>query len=79
MKKRKIGDIILWSIVVLFLVNTVVAYISYKQVSDNKKPSILINKKVVDNKTIYNEGIYNIIVMENEEIREVSLKLFFLK
>lgn len=79
MKKYKIGDIILWSILILFLINTLIAYISYKQVSVNKEPTILFNKKTVNKKVIYNEGIYNVIVKEDDEEKEVSLKLFFLK
>lgn len=79
MKKYKIGDIILWSIIILFLVNTLIAYISYKQVSENKEPTISFNKKTINKKVIYNEGIYNVIVKEDDEEKEVSLKLFFLK
>lgn len=79
MKKYKIGDIILWSILILFLINTLIAYISYRQVSENKEPTISFAKKTVNKKVIYNEGIYNVIVKEYDKEKEVSLKLFFLK
>lgn len=79
MKKNKIVEVILWIIIFLFLTNIIVAYISYKQVSEEKEPNISFSKKEVGNKIIYNEGLYKVIVKENEKIREVSLKLFFLE
>lgn len=79
MKRNKIGDIILWLIFTLVVFNTIIAYVSYKRVIDKKEPlfSFKIIKK--DNKKIYNEALYKIIVDEDNKIREVSLKLFFLK
>ncbi len=79
MKKNKIGDIILWSIVVLFLINTLIAYLSYKTVSDEKEPKISFGVKKEENTITYNEGLYKVVVREDDSIREVSLKLFFLK
>ena len=79
MKINKIGDIILWLIFTLVVFNTIIAYVSYKKVINKKEPlfSFKIIKK--DNKIIYNEALYKIIVNENDKTREVSLKLFFLK
>lgn len=79
MKKNKIIEVILWIIIFLFLANVIMAYISYTQVSDEKEPSISFDKKKIENKTVYNEGLYKVVVEEDKEIREVSLKLFFLK
>lgn len=79
MKKNKIGDIILWVVVTLFLVNSLVAYFSYKQVSDKKEPTFTFSKKIKNNKIIYNEALYKVIVEEDSKSRLVSLKLFFLK
>lgn len=79
MKKNKIIEVILWIIIFLFLANVIMAYISYTQVSDEKEPSISFDKKEIENKTVYNEGLYKVVVEEDKEIREVSLKLFFLK
>ena len=79
MKINKIGDIILWLIFTLVVLNTITAYISYKKVINKKEP--LLSFKIIkkDNKIIYNEALYKIIVNENDKTREVSLKLFFLK
>ena len=79
MKINKIGDIILWLIFTLVVLNTITAYVSYKKVINKKEPllSFKITKK--DNQIIYNEALYKIIVDENDKTREVSLKLFFLK
>lgn len=79
MKKNKIGDIILWVVVTLFLVNSLVAYFSYKQVSDKKEPTFTFSKKIKNNKITYNEALYKVIVEEDSKSRLVSLKLFFLK
>ncbi len=79
MKKLKIGDIILWLFIVLFLLNTLAAYFSYVSVSDNKEPKINFGVKKENGITTYNEGLYNIVVKEDETTKEVSLKLFFLK
>lgn len=79
MKINKIGDIILWLIFTLVVLNTITAYVSYKKVINKKEP--LLSFKIIekDNKIIYNEALYKIIVDENDKTREVSLKLFFLK
>ena len=79
MKINKIGDIILWLIFTLVVLNTIIAYVSYKKVINKKEP--LLSFKIIkkDNKIIYNEALYKIIVNENDKTREVSLKLFFLK
>lgn len=79
MKINKIGDIILWLIFTLVVLNTITAYVSYKKVINKKEP--LLSFKIIkkDNKIIYNEALYKIIVNENDKTREVSLKLFFLK
>lgn len=79
MKINKIGDIILWLIFTLVVLNTITAYVSYKKAINKKEPllSFKITKK--DNQIIYNEALYKIIVNENDKTREVSLKLFFLK
>lgn len=79
MKKNKIGDIILLIVVVLFLLNSLIAYFSYKKVSDNKSPYINLGVIKKENVLIYNQGLYKIVVEENNNLREVSLKLFFLK
>ncbi len=79
MKKNKIGDIILLIVVVLFLVNSLAAYFSYRQVSANKSPCINLGFSKKDNISIYNQGLYKIVVEENNNLRKVSLKLFFLK
>lgn len=78
MKKRKIGDIILWIIIILFLINTGVAYLSYRQVSDDSNPSVYLKESKKGNDTIYNIGLYKIVISENEEVKNVSLKLFFI-
>lgn len=79
MKINKIGDIILWLFFTLVVLNTITAYVSYKKVINKKEP--LLSFKIIkkDNKIIYNEALYKIIVNENDKTREVSLKLFFLK
>lgn len=79
MKKNKIGDIILWLVFMLVVLNTITAYISYKKVINKKEPLFSFNITKKDNKIIYNEALYKIIVDEDVKIREVSLKLFFLK
>lgn len=79
MKKSKIGDIILWLVVIVVILNTIVAYVSYKMVCDDKKPLVTLDKKETSENVIYKEGLYKIIVTENDKMKEVSLKLFFLK
>lgn len=78
MKKNIIGDIILWIIIILFLINTGIAYLSYRQVSDNSNPSVYLKKSKNDNNTIYNIGLYKIVISENNLEKNVSLKLFFI-
>ena len=78
MKKRKIGDIILWIIIILFLINTLVAYVSYRQVSDESNPSFYLKESKKSNVTTYNIGLYKIVIAEEEKLKNVSLKLFFL-
>ena len=79
MKKNKICDIILWLVFTLVVLNTITAYVSYKKVTNKKEPLFSFNITKKDNKIIYNEALYKIIVDEDDKIREVSLKLFFLK
>ncbi len=79
MKKIKIWDIIFWIILILVLINTGIAYITYKQVSDKKEPTFTFSKKIKNNKITYNEALYKVIVEEDSKSRLVSLKLFFLK
>lgn len=78
MKKKKIGNIIFIIIFSFIVINTLVAYFSYKEVSDNKEPKISFKTIKSDDKTIYNELLYKVIKQENENKRTVSLKLFFL-
>lgn len=79
MKKRKIGDIILWIIVVIFLLNTLIAYLAYNEISNEKKPTVNFGMQKEEDTKIYNEGLYKVVVKEDDMMEEVSLKLFFLK
>ncbi len=79
MKKNKICDIVFWVIVILILINTGFAYLTYKQVSDKKEPTFIFNKKITENKITYSEVLYKVTVEEDNKTRVVSLKLFFLK
>lgn len=79
MKKNRIGDIILWLVVIIVVLNTIIAYISYKNVSDKKKPMFSFGITEKTGKITYKEGLYNVIVSEDDKTRTVSLKLFFLK
>lgn len=79
MKKNRIGDIILWLVVIVVVFNTIIAYVSYKNVSDKKEPKLSFGVSEKKGKVIYKEGLYNVIVSEDEKTRTVSLKLFFLK
>ncbi len=78
MKKHKIGDIIFWIIIILFLINTGLAYISYKTASENDKPSIYLKESKKGNETTYNILLYKVVVYETDDIKTTSLKLFFL-
>lgn len=79
MKKNRIGDIILWLVVIVVVLNTIIAYVSYKNVSDKKEPKFSFGVARQKGKITYKEGLYNVIVSEDEKTRTVSLKLFFLK
>ncbi len=78
MKKHKIGDIIFWIIIFLFLINTFLAYVSYKTTSENEKPSIYLKESKEDNKTTYNVLLFKIVIEETDQLKTISLKLFFL-
>ena len=77
MKKNFIYDFIVWILFFGIIINTLVAYIAYRQVNMNEEPFVYIEKTIEDEKTIYKELLYNIIIEETSEKREVSLKLFF--
>lgn len=79
MKKNKIPDIILCFVAIIILMNTIIAYVSYKRVCDDKLPVISSGKKTDNKNVTYKQGLYKIVVIENDDTREVSLKLFFLK
>lgn len=78
MTRKKIKNIIFMVIFFFILINTFVAYFSYKEVCDNKTPKIGFKTVKKGYKTEYNLLIYKVILEEKENKRTVSLKLFFL-
>lgn len=79
MKKKTIIDIIILGVALLVIINTITAYVSYRQVCDKKEPTIKFGIVKEDNVTIYKELLYHVRVLNEDNSRTVSLKLFFLK
>lgn len=79
MEKKKIANIITYVILIFLILNAVIALISYNEVSKKKTPTISFGVSKKGNETIYNELLYSVKVKEEEMVRTVSLKLFFLK
>ncbi len=75
---KKIRNIIFIMIFIFIIINTMIAYISYKEVIDNKTPKISFKTVKTGYKTEYNELLYKVILSETKSNRTVSLKLFFL-
>ncbi|MEE0699056.1 MAG: hypothetical protein U0M66_00400 [Bacilli bacterium] len=79
MKKKTIINSVILMVATLVIVNTITAYVSYRQVCDKKEPTIKFGVVKKDNLTIYKELLYHVRVVKEERSRTVSLKLFFLK
>lgn len=79
MKNKKIFSIIIYGLLIFLILNTFIALISYQQVCDKRKPTVSFGVSKTENKTIYKELLYNVTLSEDDGLRTVSLKLFFLK
>lgn len=78
MKKEKIGYYILFILFVIILINSFVAYISYKEVLNGKNPKIKLSTSDKNGVITYNELLFKIIKYETVNEKIVDLKLFFL-
>ncbi len=82
MKNKKICNIIITIILLLFIFNTFHAIYDYNLVCKNKKPKLVykINKITSDEneKTIYNILLFDLIEKKDQTNRTVQLKLFFM-
>lgn len=76
---KKIVNVVLVILVLLFIFNWLFAYISYVKVCNNDKPLIYFNKKTNDDYIVYNELLFKIKVQNNTNKRITSLRLFFIK
>lgn len=79
MKKKKIISIIFGILVVFFVLNSLVALVSYNEVCNKKKPTINFGISKNSQEITYKELLYNVRVKQEDMTRTVSLKLFFLK
>ncbi len=75
---KKVINISVVIIILLAILNTVLALVSYGEVTNKKEPTISFGKSENDVVTVYNELLYNIKVTDDGSVRTVSLKLFFL-
>ena len=77
--KKIIIKCVFWVLILLVLLNTIISYLSYNRVIKNKEPIFSFESKKEKNKIIYKQGLYNVIVNNSSDKKEVSLKLFVIK
>ncbi len=78
MKKNKVSSIILMIIFCFVIVNTIISYVSYEMISNNKEPKLYLGMVNKGDMVTYNQLLYKITVLKEKNTRTVSLKLFFL-
>lgn len=76
---KKIVNVVLVILVLLFIFNWLFAYIAYFKVCNNGEPLMYFNKKTNDNHIIYNELLFKIKVENKINKKVTSLKLFFIE
>ena len=76
---KKIVNVVLVILIMIFVLNSVIAYGSYLKACEKNEPLIYFFKESKSYYTIYNVALYKIKVENRNNKRITSLKLFFIE